>query len=269
MKCKIMLSIIAVLVIQGCTLGHQKFYTQLAPEKYPETKKTMLFKYANINLQGIYETFFSDYIIIGKSNFNGPIEDPTSSLDYAKSIGADVFITSAQFSITASSVVPLVTPSVSTTNISGFAGRTSYFGSATTYGTSTSYIPVSVNRYDQVGLYLRKFTTTDKPAWELTKDNFVCDSESEFNGNWGDEKYEISICKSGVKLVGFISKIKDPELELWRTDEIKLSFNSEDKKGVYFCSDKTPWPASLSLNKFGHLEISLLGRDDKFSFAKR
>jgi len=199
------ITIIAVLMLQGCTIGHQKFYTQLAPEKYPETSKVMLFQYLNINLQGMYDTFFSDYIIVGKSKFNGPYEEPSQSLDFAKSIGADVFITATQFSNTATSVVPLITPSTTTTNISGFVGRNSYFGTATTYGTNTSYIPVTVSRYDQVGLYLRKFGS-DKPAWELTKSNFTCDGESEFNGNWGDEKYELSICKSGVKIVGFISK---------------------------------------------------------------
>lgn len=53
------------------------------------------------------------------------------------------------------------------------------------------------------------------------------------------------------------------------TDAIKLSFNSEDKKGVYFMGDKTPNPANFSINKFGYLEVSIFGQDTKFSFAKR
>ncbi|MFZ4859608.1 MAG: primase-helicase family protein [Desulfuromonadaceae bacterium] len=84
-----------------------------------------------------------------------------------------------------------------------------------------------------------------------------------------NERYELSICKSGDKTVGFISKVKDTELELWKTDAIKLSFNSEDKKGVYFMGDKTPNPANFSINKFGYLEVSIFGQDTKFSFAKR
>jgi hypothetical protein len=267
---KTLIPILLVMLLQGCTLGYQKFYNQLAPEKYPETSKAMIFSYSNIDLQGIYETFFSDFIIIGKSSFEGPQEDPTKSYTFTTSIGADVLLTSIQFSNTATSVVPLVTPSVSTTNVSGFAGRTSFFGTATSYGTNTSYIPITVNRYNQTGLYLRKFSP-GKPAWELSKKDLICSGETEFNGTWRNENYEMLICKAGEKIIGTLTKKPEgpDDYSLWKTDDVKLMFNPEDKKGVYFMSTKAPYPASFTINKFGHLEVTLFGQTDKFSFSKQ
>lgn len=261
------LALLSIFVVsQGCTLGHQQFYSQVAPAKYPETANVSIFKYENLDLKEVYETFFSEYLIVGKSSFNGPYEDPESSEEFAKSIGADVFLTSVAFAETRTASMPLTTPSSSTTNFSGYSGRSSFSGTATTYGTQTTYVPITVNRYNQRGYFLRNMTEK-KPLWERKRSEFLPEGESEFDGLWTNEKYEVSIFKSKGQIVGFISKCVQ-EAPVWKQDDIKLSFDPKNSFGVYFMGDKTPRPAEFKVNKFGHLEVALFGSSESFSFAK-
>lgn len=212
------------------------------------------------------DTFFNEFLIIGKSSFNGPYEDPESAAEFAKSIGADVFLTTVVFAETVTASMPLTTPTSSTTNFSGYSGRSSFSGTATTYGTQTTYIPITVNRYNQSGLYLRNMSER-KPLWELKRPDFPPDGESEFDGLWSNEKYEISIFRSKGKVVGFISKCV-AESSVCKQDDIKLSFDPKNSFGVYFMGDKTPMPAEFKVNKFGHLEVVLFGSSESFAFAK-
>ena len=108
--------IFLALLTQGCdSLGHSKFYAQVAPTKYPRTKKVLVFEYRNVNLSEIYELLFSDFLIIGSSSFNGLYQNPKRSIWFSKSIGADVFISTSQFSETRTSFINLATPTTSTT----------------------------------------------------------------------------------------------------------------------------------------------------------
>ena len=51
MKRALIVIFVAVLV-QGCaSSGYKKFYTHVAPIKYPPSEKTMVFKYVNVNLK--------------------------------------------------------------------------------------------------------------------------------------------------------------------------------------------------------------------------
>lgn len=146
MKRALMVNFVALLV-QGCSsLGHKEFYTQVAPMKYPPTEKTMVFEYANVNLKEIYDLLFSDFLIIGRSSFNGPYENPDRSVIYAKSIGADVFLSTSQLKETRTSFMNLSTPTSSTTYIAGNSGTGSFYGTPTTYGTRTTTVPITVNR---------------------------------------------------------------------------------------------------------------------------
>jgi hypothetical protein len=89
---RFLVTLAAALFLSGCTtLGHKTFYNQVAPIKYPPTSNVMIFEYSNVDLEEIYELLFSDFLVIGKSGFNGPYEPPTQSRSYAKSIGADFF----------------------------------------------------------------------------------------------------------------------------------------------------------------------------------
>jgi hypothetical protein len=115
-----LISAFIVLILQGCaSLGHREFYTQVAPTKYPATEKTMVFKYATVSIKEIYDLLFSDFLVIGRSSFNGPYEDPAQSVPYAQSIGADIFVSTAQFKETRTAFLDLSTPTSSTTLLSG------------------------------------------------------------------------------------------------------------------------------------------------------
>lgn len=195
------------LALFGCsTIGYKKFYNQVAPTKYPTTSQVMLFGYRNVDLNEIYELLFSDYLIIGKSAFNGPYVKPARSIPYAKSIGADILITTSQFKETRTSFLNLSIPTVNTTYFSGYSGNGSVYGVATTYGTKTTTVPIKVDRYDQHGIYLKNIDAVT-PLWERTKIQYDKTDKHELSGIWENENYKIEMFRSGDQIVGFIEGV--------------------------------------------------------------
>ena len=74
-------ALVVAVLLSGCAqLGHKEFYSQIAPSKYPPTSKVMVFEYSNVDLDEIYQLLFSDFLIVGKSSFNGPYENPAQSV---------------------------------------------------------------------------------------------------------------------------------------------------------------------------------------------
>lgn len=253
--------------LTGCVIGHKEFYEQVAPTKYPATTKVMVFEYSNVNIREIYDLFYSDLLIIGKSGFNGPYEDPKMSIEYAKSIGADVFITSSQFKETRTSFLTSSVPTTSTTQLSGYMGSGSFYGTATTYGTRTTTIPISADRYNQAGLYLKNINNL-LPLWERKSTDYKETDSSELSGIWFNENYDLKVIKSGKQMVAFISSVPITK-EIWHLDELKMIFSPETGTGFYLMGDKTPQPAEIKLNKFGHLEVKLIAQSESFSFARK
>jgi hypothetical protein len=267
MKRAIMFIFVALLV-QGCaSLGHKEFYTQAAPMKYPPTEKAMVFEYANINLKEIYDLLFSDFLIIGRSGFNGPYENPNLSVSYAKSIGADVFISTSQFKEARTSFMNLSTPTSSTTHISGYSGTGSFYGTATTYGIQTSTVPITVNRYDQNGLFLRNVNGV-VPLWDRTEAQYKKTEQSNLEGIWFNENYKINLYRSGQQLVAFIAG-EPKDRHSWGKGQLKFIYGVDSGVGIYLMGDKTPMPAKFALNKFGHLEVTLITSEQTFSFARQ
>lgn len=260
--------LLVLLTLTGCAqLGHKQFYNQVAPKKYPATPNVMVFEYSNVDLNEIYELLFSDLLIIGKSSFNGPYENPAQAKSYAKSIGSDVFLSTAQFKETRTSFMNLSTPTTSTTYISGYNGSGSVYGTATTYGTQTTTIPVRVNRYDQKGIYLKNINNADV-LWNRTIDQYKETESSPLSGKWENESYTIKVYKSGAQMVAFISSVIKGD-KSWSEGQLKMIFGTESGKGIYLMGNKTPMPANFNVNKFGHLEIKLLTNSETFSFAKK
>jgi hypothetical protein len=255
--------LILVVALSGCaTYGHQNFYTQIAPFKYPPVNNVAIFEYVNVDIQEIYNILYSDFLIIGKSGFNGQYEKPGSSADFAKSIGADVFITSSQFAETRTSFVPVVTPTVTT--VTGTVGTQSVYGTATTF--NTNVIPVTVHRYNQDGMYLKNVNKV-VPLWEKKKPDYKNTGNHDLQGNWQNEIYDMELYLSGTQMVAFITKNKEPRVN-WKNGDLKMIFNPETGAGVYMMGDRTPRPAAIALNKFGHLEIKIIGTKEQFSYAR-
>lgn len=139
----------------GCGSLHQHYYAQVAPSKYTPTDTVYVFDYENLRLKEVYELLFSDYLIIGKSSFYAPYNPTRRVVPFAKSIGSDVVITSIQFKDTQTSVLPLTTPTTNVTNYSGNIGGKAVYGSATSFGTTTTMMPIQVDYYDQGAYFLR------------------------------------------------------------------------------------------------------------------
>jgi hypothetical protein len=270
---RFLITIIAAFILSGCTtlepktlLGHKKFYNQVAPMKFPTTSNVTIFEYSNVSLDEIYELLFSDFLIIGKSGFNGPYESPSQSRAYAKTIGADIFITTSQFKETKTSFINLSTPTTGTTYISGYNGSSSVYGTATTYGTKTTTVPIKVNRYEQDGMYLKNVNGIN-PLWERTKSQYQATGTNELSGIWKNESYEIEIIQSGEQMIAFLRTVLDGD-KSWSKDQLKMFFGMESGVGIYLMGNKTPMPSKFSLNKFGFLEVKLLTNSTVFSFAK-
>lgn len=264
---RFLIVLIVAVFLPGCkTLGYKTFYNQVAPMKYPPTSDVMVFEYGNVDLEEIYDLLFSDYLVIGKSGFNGKYEPPALARSYAKSIGADIFVTTSQFTETRTSFVNLSTPTKSTTYISGYSGSDSVYGTATTYGTQTTTVPVRVNRYDQYGMFLKNLNGIN-PLWERTRSQYKATGENEITGIWKNENYEIEIIQSGDQMAAFIKSVLGGN-ESWSKDQLKMIFGRESGVGVYLMGNKTPRPSKFSINKFGFLEVQLIGESEVFSFAK-
>ena len=229
----------------------------MAPMKYPPTSNVMVFDYRNVDLDEIYALLFSDYLVIGKSAFNGPYESPDGSRSYAKSIGADIFITNTQFAETRTSFVNLSTPTKNRTSISGYNGGGSFYGTATTYGTQTTTVPIRVDRYDQEGMYLRNVNAFN-PLWERTRSQYRETGTSDLSGIWKNESYEIEIIQSGEQMVAFIRIVLGGQ-KSWTKEQHKMIFGAESGIGIYLMGNKQPQPAKFMLNKFGFLEVQLQG----------
>lgn len=256
-----------IILVQGCaSIGHKEFYSQIAPVKYPPTEKIMVFEYSNVELEEIYNILFSDYLIIGKSSFNGPYEKPAKALAFAKSIGADVFITNSQFVETRTSFMNITTPNTSTTYINGYAGGSYYSGTATTYGTQTTTVPIRIDRYDQDGMYLKNINNII-PIWEKDESFFPKTESSPMDGAWFNESYSLKLYKSGNYYVAFILN-KSKDRKEWKIGELKLIYDIKTGIGIYLMGDKTPMIAKFKLNKFGNMEINITTEDEIISFGR-
>jgi len=104
------------------------------------------------------------YVLIGISTFNGANVNMNDALVQAKSVKAELVLTYSQHTGTRTGVLPLTLPNTQTSttnlsgNISGSGGYRSFYGNAntTTYGTQTTYMPYSVERYDYLAAYWLK-----------------------------------------------------------------------------------------------------------------
>lgn len=109
----------------------------------------------------IYSMFEDGYGFVGESSFVGPAASETGATAQAKKVGAAVVILSRNYQSTATGAIPITTPTVTTAynsgtvNAYGGGGYASgiYNGTTTVYGSETTYVPYSIDRYNQRALY--------------------------------------------------------------------------------------------------------------------
>lgn len=265
---KKLLLALSIFSLIGCSSLHQNFYSQVAPSKYPPTETVAVFEYNNLKIKELYELLFSDYLIIGKSGFIGPYQSARVAVPFAKSIGADVVISTTQFSETQTSVVPITTPTTNVTNYSGNVGGVPMYGSSTSFGTTTTMMPITVSRYEQNAYFLKNVNNI-KPLWAKTTADYPVTDTDPLSGTWVNENYVLNVYASGKSLVAAINGKSPPELPWWKNGDIKFVLNRKSLTGIYLLGNQTPDPVMASINKFGHLEIKLVGTGEVFSFEKR
>lgn len=162
------LTFFVVLIVAGCANPYAKFYTDQTGGIFPENIEALAGNpsvFSGTDLQKDYDSMMENgYVVLGYSSFNGESTNKKMALAQAKKVNASRVLLYENYSGTVSGSMPLTLPEtqMSTTNINGnvygSGGYASYSGTGmtTTYGTKTTYIPYSVNRYDYFASYWGK-----------------------------------------------------------------------------------------------------------------
>ncbi|MBO6801626.1 MAG: PDZ domain-containing protein [Balneola sp.] len=129
------------------------------------------------------------YTMVGYSSFNSGNAKMRQAISQGKSVHAETIVMYSQYTNTASGAIPLTLPETETTttntsgSVYGSGGYGTYSGTetTTTYGSSTTYIPYNVNRYDYLatywvkikppifGVHYRDLNTSERQALETNK----------------------------------------------------------------------------------------------------
>lgn len=160
--------IILVFFLGGCAAPFSQFYQDrtggLDITKNPlfevSQEKPKLFR-GNDKDQDFYRMLEDGFGLVGLSAFNAGNVNINGAIEQAEKVHASVVLVYAKYTNTVSGEIPLTLPNTqtSTTSLSGSAfgsrGFTNYSGTAytTTYGSSTTYVPYSVDRHDYLATY--------------------------------------------------------------------------------------------------------------------
>lgn len=104
------------------------------------------------------------YSVIGISSFHGPQARDRDALKQAESVGADRVLAYSQYTRTTQTEVPITLPTTQTSITNGSAtafgtgGMATAYGTAltTSYGSQTTFVPMSIDQYDFLAVYLVK-----------------------------------------------------------------------------------------------------------------
>lgn len=163
-------------LLAACVSGYQQFYRPspwATPEKVASSRaapapKTPLVERARPLGGGALLKAYArrGYAMIGQSTFNSGQPQPVSfAIEQGKAVGADlVLILDPTYTGSESTVVPITTPtstssySTGTATAYGSGGSVTAYGTSntTTYGTSTAYVPVTIRRFNYGALYFVK-----------------------------------------------------------------------------------------------------------------
>ena len=161
------------LLNSGCmtTGGYGQFYQSETSTQYPPTQDVRVYRFTQDGLQSLRR---EGYIVIGQSNFNGPLANQSQAIQQGKRVGAQVVLVDYRHTETRQGSLPMTqyhAPQTTTINSYGHASGSAYgsggyaYGSANSVGTSyvttpgyttTQYVPITIERYDQTAIFLRK-----------------------------------------------------------------------------------------------------------------
>lgn len=168
--------LVAFAALTGCASGYSKFYR---PSNWVDQQKLAELRVAPPPIEPLVERARPGnpddvldayakrgYIMFGSSMFNsGFTESEGAAVQQGKYVGADlVLILNPSYTGSVTSTIPITTPTTNTTYSNGTAtaygsgGTVTAYGSgtSTTYGSTTNYVPVTVDRVDYGALYFIK-----------------------------------------------------------------------------------------------------------------
>lgn len=160
-----------LILLTGCANNFAKHYTSIVSTNTPSyisTNKPIEIIDVDDDPNELNRFLRDGYLPVGKSSFTAQSRSQKIAdiKTQAKAIGAQIVLLNRKDAGTATMVVPLTTPTASTSitnsnhNIYGaYSGVNNIYGSSTTttYGSKTQYIPVTSNFTEYTALYLAKF----------------------------------------------------------------------------------------------------------------
>ena len=155
----------ACLILAACANGYSQYYTPVPVSStvpvQPFTGEPTVIASSGNPSNDVDAMYTRGFGPIGSASFNGPLRGIAGAIDQAKKVGAQYVVVSQQFAQTVSGVIPITTFSPQTTYTSGTVNAYgsggfatgNYNGTSTTYNQQTTYIPYSVQRYDQRAIF--------------------------------------------------------------------------------------------------------------------
>lgn len=136
--------------------------------------------------------FEDGYGLVGLSSFVGRATGPVGAIAQAKAVGAEIIVVSAKYLNTVSGAMPITVPTANTSHTSGTmnaigpggAGFGTFSGTTTTYGSETTYIPFTVDRYDQGALY---FAPLERQGFGVMTDRLTDEQRRAAGTNQGQQ----------------------------------------------------------------------------------
>lgn len=233
---KFTLGLVIAIALSGCASGYKQFYKPAngaTPEAIasmraaPPPVTPLVERAAPTNGQALIDAYRKrGYTLIGSAFFNSSkSESENAAIEQGKAAGADlVLILNPQYTGSESSIIPISTPTSTTTYSTGSAtaygknGTVTAYGSgtSTTYGTTTSFIPITVHKTDYgagyfikqkflIGADFRDLNEAERKDLQTNKGavvHLVVDGSPAFNADLlsGDIVFSLDgIAVSGVK----------------------------------------------------------------------
>ena len=93
------------------------------------------------------------FALIGYSAFNSPNNKTTDAIKWATELKARYVMLGTDLVSSRTTALPLTLPHTTSSTTNGNVGTTPFSATTTHYGAQTSFIPVTVNRFDKLALY--------------------------------------------------------------------------------------------------------------------
>lgn len=190
----------ALSLLAACVNGYQQFYRPnpgftaeiIAVHRAAPAPAVPLVDHVGSYSPQMINAYESNgYLPIGYSEFTSAMRQfGDGALEQGKKIGADLVVEiNPKFAEHVSTVLPITTPTTSTSYTSGSAtafgpyGSTTAYGSATTttYGTHTDYVPITIQRVEYGAVYFVKM----KPGWGVMTAMLTDAQRQELQSNHG------------------------------------------------------------------------------------